>query len=113
MRFLAVAAMPLLLAAFPATARDVAVSEIARGEYAAAEAKLDAELRIHPKRPELLLNLAAVYARTGRQAQARSLYRQVLAGSDVLMDVSADRTAGAHAVAANGLRSLAAQSAAR
>lgn len=100
---------PLALAAAPAQAQDgdrVASTEIAKGDFSGAERVLVQELRIHPGRPELLLNLAAVYARTGRQADARTLYRQVLSQDNVLMDLSADRTAGSHAVAVAGLRQL-------
>lgn len=104
-----VLAAPLALISAPAQATDgdrVASSAIEQGDFAGAERILLQELRIHPGRPELLLNLATVYSRTGRQAEARALYRQVLAQSDVLMDLSADRTAGSHAVAVAGLRRL-------
>jgi hypothetical protein len=101
------AAAPLF-AAVPAQAQDgaVASTEIAQGDYVAAESKLLQELRIYPGRPELLLNLAAVYAKTGRAGEARSLYTKVLGSDDVLMDLSVDRTAGSHALAQRGLRRL-------
>jgi hypothetical protein len=101
------AAAPLV-AALPAQAQDraVASTQIAEGQYSAAESKLLAELRIHPGRPELLLNLAAVYAKTGRTIEARTLYTKVLSKDDVLMDISADQTAGSHALAQRGLRRL-------
>jgi predicted Zn-dependent protease len=105
--FVFLAAAPLI-AAFPAQAQDSAVAstQIADGAYSQAEARLLAELRIHPGRPELLLNLAAVYAKTGRAGEARSLYTRVLSQDDVLMDLSTDQTAGSHAVAQRGLRRL-------
>ncbi|MCW3838036.1 tetratricopeptide repeat protein [Sphingomonas canadensis] len=102
-------AAPLALGALPAQAQSnegTGSAAIARGDLAAAERELTAELRIHPGRPELLLNLAAVYSRTGREAQARSLYLRVLSQDDVLMDLSADRTAGSHAIAQTGLQRL-------
>jgi Tfp pilus assembly protein PilF len=101
------AAAPLI-AALPAQAQDSAVAstQIAQGDYSQAETKLLGELRVHPGRPELLLNLAAVYAKTGRAGEARALYTKVLATDDVLMDVSVDRTAGSHALAQRGLRRL-------
>lgn len=101
------AAAPLV-AAIPAQAQDSAVASthIAQGDYSRAESKLLAELRIHPGRPELLLNLAAVYARTGRADEARSLYTKVLSKDDVLMDISTDQSAGSHALAQRGLRRL-------
>ena len=55
----------------------------------------------------MLLNLAAVYGRTGRAAEARMLYQEVLGADDVLMDVSADRSVSAHRIAEAGLRRLA------
>lgn len=102
---------PLALLATPAQAQSfygdrVAAVAIAQGDFAGAERTLLQELRIHPNRPELLLNLAAVYAKTGRPGEARNLYRRVLTQDDVLMDLSADRTAGSHAVATAGLRRL-------
>ena len=95
--FYLLAAAPLL-AALPVQAQEnpVGSTQIAQGDYAQAESKLLAELRIHPGRPELLLNLAAVYAKTGRAGEARNLYTKVLSRDDVLMDVSADQTAGSH-----------------
>lgn len=105
--FYLLAAAPLI-AALPAHAQDSAVAstEIAQGDYSTAESKLLAELRIHPGRPELLLNLAAVYAKTGRMDEARVLYTKVLTKDDVLMDISTERTAGSHALAQYGLRRL-------
>lgn len=102
-------AAPLALIAVPAHAQQsdrVASAAIERGDYAMAERVLTQELRIHPNRPELLLNLAAVYSRTGRQAEARGLYRQVLTQDDVLMDLSPERTAGSHSIATVALRQL-------
>jgi DNA-binding SARP family transcriptional activator len=100
------AAVPLI-AALPVQAQEAAVStQIAQGAYTQAESKLLADLRIHPDRPELLLNLAAVYAKTGRTSDARSLYTRVLEQDDVLMDLSAERTAGSHAIAERGLQRL-------
>ncbi|RYD46009.1 MAG: tetratricopeptide repeat protein [Sphingomonadales bacterium] len=102
------ALLPLLLAAPSAFATQdrVASAEIARGDFAAAEAALNAELRIHPGRPELLLNLAAVYANTGRSAEARALYAQVLDQRAVLMDVRGERVASSHLVATSGMRRM-------
>jgi tetratricopeptide (TPR) repeat protein len=100
-----------LAAAMPASAQEqmadpAAKAAIVQGNYDVAERRLLQELRIYPGRPELLLNLAAVYAQTGRIAEARGLYRQVIARNDVLMDISAERTAGSHAIANTGLRRL-------
>ena len=103
MRFavISILAAAPLFAALPATAqvRSVAADEIAQGAYADAEAKLQTELRVYPTRPELLLNLAAVYARTGRaiaKAAANNLKRVSLelgGKTPHLVFADADRTA--------------------
>jgi Flp pilus assembly protein TadD len=100
--FVLLAAAPLI-AALPAQAQDSAVAstQIAQGDYSQAESALLAELRIHPGRPELLLNLAAVYAKTGRAGEARSLYTKVLS-----MDLRTEQAVGSHALAQRGLRRL-------
>ncbi len=102
------AATVAMLAALPASAQSGAVrvahDALAQGDYARAEAVLTAEQRIFPNSPEVLVNLAAVYARTGRVQQAAALYRQILARQDMLLDASADRTVSSHAVATAGLR---------
>ncbi len=106
----AIAAAPLLFTALPARAQDPAVASaaIAAGDYASAENALASELRIHPNRPELLLNLAAVYANTGRTSEARALYRKVLDQREVLMDLTPEKTASSYAVAYTGLKRISA-----
>lgn len=103
---LAAAAMALTIA-LPAAAQNTAVRSahdaFAQGDYVRAERVLAAERRVFPNSPEVLINLAAVYARTGRVQQAASLYRRVLAREDVLLDLNADRTASAHMIAQTGL----------
>ncbi|MFA6115946.1 MAG: tetratricopeptide repeat protein [Sphingomonas sp.] len=79
---------------------------IKQGDFNTAERTLLAERRIFPSRPELMLNLAAVYRSTGRQDEARALYREVLAQPDMLMDVTAERTASSHMLANAGLARL-------
>ena len=104
--FVLLVAAPLL-AALPAQAQEGAVAtQISQGAYGQAESKLLSDLRIFPDRPELLINLAAIYARTGRVAEARGLYTKVLSQQDVLMDLSADKVAGSHAVATAGLKQV-------
>ena len=92
----------------PASAQAGAVrtahSAYTQGDFARAEHVLKAEQRVFPNRPEVLVNLAAVYARTGRMQQAAALYRQILDGKDIALDVSADRTASSHAIARSGLQ---------
>ena len=112
-----VAAAPLAFAAVPAFAQElqpVASGAIMDGNYAKAERSLIAELRIHPDRPELLLNLAAVYSQTNRPDEARALYQRVLQQDDVAMNVVAnDKTVGSHAIARTGLGRLHVQMTAR
>ena len=98
------------VAAMPASAQNGAVrashDAFAKGDLAAAERVLIGEQRVFPNSPEVLVNLAAVYARTGRAEQAATLYRQVLAQDAVLLDLTADRTVSSHAIAELGMRRL-------
>lgn len=104
-----VAAAPLAFVAAPAVAQDsstlqpVSSEAIMAGNYARAERDLVAELRLNPDRPELMLNLAAVYAQTNRPDEARALYQRVLSQGDVPMYRAAAAPAGSHAIARAGL----------
>lgn len=104
---LAVAAATVGLA-IPAAAQNgpirTAHDAFAQGDYTRAERLLTAEQRIFPNSPEVLVNLAAVYARTGRAQQAAALYQQVLSRGDVLLDLGTDRTVSSHAIATIGLQ---------
>lgn len=80
---------------------------IAAGDFASAAKTIEAERRIFPERPELMLNLAVAYARTGRAAAARSLYREVLDRPEVAMDMPDGTVVSSHAVATRGLTRLA------
>lgn len=103
----AAAMIPGAMIAMAASAQErTGYTQIASGDYARAEQTLVAERRIFPQKPELMLNLAAVYQRTGRSADAQALYADVLAQPNMLMDVAADRTAGSHDIARAGLRKL-------
>ena len=75
-------------------------------EYGKAERRLVAERRFHPERPDLMLNLAAVYLRTGRAMQARALYDEVLAAAPVAMDMPSGRVLSSHAVASVALAGM-------
>lgn len=113
---IAAAGMTAMIAA-PAMAQQRAVrashAAIVTGDLRSAERMLVAERRIFPKRAELLLNLAAVYARSNRTREAAALYDQVLAGDDAMMDVSEGRSLGAHALARLGKSKLRNEFAAR
>ncbi|NLS28513.1 hypothetical protein S2M10_35240 [Sphingomonas sp. S2M10] len=106
-KLVATAAMSVLGLVTPAMAQDssLAAREIMIGSYSTAEQKLRTQMRFD-QRPEVQLNLAAVYYATGRTEEARSLYEQVLQKDDVLMTVTTDRTSGSHAIAQAGLRYL-------
>jgi Tfp pilus assembly protein PilF len=79
---------------------------IMQGDFSNAERMLTAQRRIHPDRPELMINLAAVYGRAGRTDEARSLYEAVLDRPNLLMDVTPDETAWSHDLANAGLRRI-------
>lgn len=97
-------AASLLAIAAPALSQEyTAYRAIAAKDYAAAERRLVALRRGAPDRPELMLNLAAVYAKTGRGALARDLYVEVLRRPALLMDMPSGRVASSHAVARFGL----------
>jgi Flp pilus assembly protein TadD len=108
MRKLVVAAVLVAALASPALAGSAAARDrtgyqaIAAGDLASAERNLIAERRIFPQRPELMLNLAAVYARTGRVAEARALYDAALGAPAVELDVAGGKVASSHDVARAG-----------
>ena len=83
-----------------------ATGAIVSRDYTAAERTLAAERRVFPRRPELMLNLAAVYRGTGRDAEARALYADVLAREDVAMDMLDQRTMSSHTIARSSLAQL-------
>jgi len=105
---------PLLFAvAIGALAAPVAAQEaryahtaITAGELPQAERSLEREARAGSREPEVLLNLAAVYALRNRTDDARALYGRVLAGEDASLVLSSNRVASAHDVARTGLRLL-------
>ncbi|MBW6522648.1 tetratricopeptide repeat protein [Sphingomonas sp. RHCKR47] len=106
MRTLAMLIMAAV-AATPAAARDRSgYTSIAAGDWSQAEATLSAERAIFPHRPEILLNLAAVYLRTDRAAQARALYGDVLASEPVSLDLANGHTVSSHVIAQRGLARL-------
>ena len=100
--------------ASPALAADrTGYTAIAAGDLSQAERTLSAERAIFPRRPEVLLNLAAVYARTNRTAQARALYDDVLTAAPVALEVADGGTMSSHDVAQRGLSRLSETLAAR
>lgn len=79
---------------------------IAAGDFVAAERSITAERRIFPHRPELTLNLATVYSRTGRVEAARALYREVLSAAPVDLVLADGDSYSSHALAEAGLARL-------
>ncbi len=79
---------------------------IVGGKLAQAERDLERDTRAGSREPEVLLNLAAVYAMTDRGDQARGLYQQVLKRDDASLLLSGSRVASAHDVARKGLALL-------
>lgn len=93
----------VLVCAAPAYAQDnsnpYGYDLIAHNNLNAAESRLIAQRAAEPDEPSVLLNLAYVYQRTGRVAEARALYESVLAQPDVLMALGNGRPASSHAIA--------------
>ncbi|TDN77814.1 tetratricopeptide repeat protein [Stakelama pacifica] len=83
-----------------------ASSALQRGDLVQAEMALEAQRRASPDMPEVLLNLATVFARTNRDARAVDMYRRVLAQDNVSMKLANGRTMDSHALARIGLASL-------
>lgn len=104
-----VLAAPLVLVpAAQAQVREDPYAQIAiqSGDYELAERKLLAEQKVFPGKPEVLLNLAAIYTKTGRHSEARALYDRVLTLDPVAMDVADGQVAQSHLIASRGLRIL-------
>jgi hypothetical protein len=76
---------------------------IVAGDLAAAEQRIVAERKIFPQRPELMLNLASVYYRTGRESEARALYAAVLDRPAVAMDLPSGAVVSSHDLASRAL----------
>jgi thioredoxin-like negative regulator of GroEL len=103
----AAAVLASVALAAPIHAKDrTGYQAIAAGDLAKAERTLVAERRIFPDRAELMLNLAAIYLRTGRIAEANALYSKVLARPATMMDLPSGRGATSHQVATTALASL-------
>lgn len=107
MRTMILASLVAAALASPALASDrTGYQAIAVGDYRTAEKTLTAERRIFPSRPELMINLATVYARTGRTSEAASLYRAALAADDIEMAMPNGDVSSSRAVAQRGLDRL-------
>jgi len=79
---------------------------ITSGKLSQAERDLERDTRAGSREPQVLLNLAAVYAMTDRPAEARTLYQRVLEGEDASLLLASQQVASAHAIARKGLGRL-------
>lgn len=77
--------------------------QIAAKNLKAAETRLVAQRAAEPNEPSVLLNLAYVYKKTNRAAEAQALYDAVLAQPDVLMALGSGKPAWSHTLAMKGL----------
>lgn len=104
---LLLAAVAVSLAAGTASAQTqeqrYGFNAIQRADMAGAEARLQAARLEQPNEPSVLINLAHVYWKTGRTAEAEALYRQVLATDNVLMLTGANQQLWSHQLAQKGL----------
>lgn len=101
-------ALAVMGIASSANAQDAqyAHAAITAGNFSSAERTLEREARAGNREPEVLLNLAAVYAKTQRPAEARDLYLRVLNAKDASMVMPSSQIASSHDVARRGLRLL-------
>lgn len=96
----ALAAIPVSAAA----AQDqVAYRAIKNADYSAAETHLASQVAAGEREPGVLLNLAAVYSKTGRGAEAVAMYRMVQAEKNVLMEAANGAPIWSHEVATRGI----------
>ncbi len=114
MKLFGFAAAAAMFAAGPAGAQAFnGAAKIVRGDYAAAERDLVAQRALYPDQVDLQLNLAAVYANTGRPGQARALYQQVAIQPDEDVVTQSGASVSAHALAVQGMARIPAVVAAR
>lgn len=86
-----------------ATPTDYGHDLIKARQLAAAERELEARRAQEPDEPSLLINIAYIYAKTGRAADAASAYERVLALPDVLLALGNGKPRWSHALANRGL----------
>lgn len=107
MKLIAVMAATFVVMGPPAVAQDRSTLQaMAVGDLAGAEERLLAERRVYPDRLEVILNLASVYRRTGRVAEARALYQVILERDAVAMDLTSGAVVSSHDIASAGLKRM-------
>jgi Flp pilus assembly protein TadD len=77
---------------------------IKAGKYQQAAVRLEARVAQVPKDETALLNLALAYRHIGREADAQTAFRRVLALEDVILDTTDGRAVSSHALARYGLK---------
>jgi tetratricopeptide (TPR) repeat protein len=80
-----------------------AAKAVSAGQYRAAIAKLEADLRNDPNDESTLLNLALAYRKTGQHARAVALYERVLKLQNYALDTTRGTPIWSHDVALRGL----------
>jgi Flp pilus assembly protein TadD len=106
MRVLMAVAAVVLVSGAAQAADPIAFDALQRGELGTAQAKLASRVAEGTREPGVLLNLAHVYGKEGRRDEAVGLYQQVLARSNVLMEMANGRPAWSHDLAKRGIARL-------
>jgi Flp pilus assembly protein TadD len=96
-------AAPLSIAAAADPVDNYAVNDITKARYASAIEQLERDYARRPSDESILLNLALAYRHAGRQAEAETLYRKVLAMQDYELDTIGGKPVWAHDVARRAL----------
>lgn len=86
---------------------------IAGGDLRAAEREIVAQRALYPDQVDLMVNLATVYLRTGRVAEARRVWTAVAAQPDEEVLLNGGAPAWSHQLADRALRTLSVQVASR
>jgi Flp pilus assembly protein TadD len=81
-------------------------TQISAGNFAAAEREIAEQRRLFPHDADLLINLGSIYARTGRVAEARALFRDVLAHTNEELTLPQAGTGWSHTIAKEALARL-------
>lgn len=103
MRYFGIIGLALAVASPALASDDNGFAAISAGDFKKAARQLEAANQLFPNKPEIMLNLAAVYVKTGKMAQARALYSDVLAQPEVAMDMPSGNVLSSHAVATRGM----------
>jgi tetratricopeptide (TPR) repeat protein len=79
---------------------------IALGNYGAAEREISAQRRLFPHDADLLINLGTIYLHTGRTAEARAVFQDVLTRPNEELDVLKAGSRWSHVIARDTLARL-------